>query len=284
MNSAGFRPPPAPIVPAPIVTSEFEEYGQQFTFPTQPINAPISVYTTKRTWSSIDVYMSLPPGSTFQGPFLSELNPSLGVLIYATSRGVRSLVASGRIGLEDEASRGVGPKHVATARYYGGAIFDVQLMPRNQLVPGASLQVGLLASNAGNDEDPTIGSISMSRAGFVPGSGLETTVNTLIAEQEGSAFGDRYQLMALHGINTNAAARYLQVIDVNASGDPVAGVIPMFSFPLSPIGTPGSEIYIDQPMLRAWRFRRGLGVVVSSTPALVTLAAAGDIAFQAWYR
>ena len=112
MNSAGFRPPPAPIVPAPIVTSEFEEYGQQFTFPTQPINAPISVYTTKQTWSSIDVYMSLPPGSTFQGPFLSELNPSLGVLIYATSRGVRSLVASGRIGLEDEASRGVGPKHV----------------------------------------------------------------------------------------------------------------------------------------------------------------------------
>ncbi len=191
------NPPPLPPVVNDGVGDDYESAFRDVkanNVPTGTSGGVLTVYTTQRRWQAVDVYIA----TNHQA---ASVISWITVGIYAVTRGIRSLVASGRV-------RGAGVLttasfvRAATARVQADK-FEIALSrtglpqdPANMLV-----QVAVVASDEANTNEaesvdgatPTDTSMSITAVGF---SG-ETAIPG--------------EFVALSAINNSGAARYLQL-------------------------------------------------------------------------
>jgi len=116
--------------------------------------ADISVYSMKRRWRGVDVYIAPndPTGGFFVGPFATNVEPSLAVLVFGVVAGQRILVGSGRLSLADVVTgRPILPKHVCSVHDVGAERFDVAIslvgMGPGTISATAAVQVNVFGSD-----------------------------------------------------------------------------------------------------------------------------------------
>jgi hypothetical protein len=292
MLGSGFRsvPPAPPPPPLPLV-GESETFSNPFDC-RQNAGQILPVYSTKRRWKAIDVYVQT-TGNFFLGPLAGTVYPAIGILVFAVVGSTRTLVGTGRLGIADA---GV-PTHVCSVHDVLADHFDVALDLSNlgngtfqTAAGGAVATVSVIASDQATTQADNVGVV----AAFAPGGGgggssipaMLGSVQALRLVWNGTTVTDaRFRI---HGIDAvgDVASRWLQLFDTTAPL--VNAQIPIFS-----IGVPHNagaiadnmpSPFVANPALRAYRFKFGIGVAVSSTPRTLTLAGANEVAYQVWYR
>lgn len=261
-------PPPPPVV-ADGVGDGYESAMRTYPAEAIPIapnagTVPLSVYQTKKRWRAIDVYVA----SDYQGAAATDF---LTVAVYAIVRGVRTLVASGRmrpvLGLPTASAPG--PKRVCAVRVQSQVFEVVVQCSSAPNAAGQSVTIGVVATDEANGdeaEDEESGVISAS---------IALSAAASIAP---SAFTNRdfpYVPVALHAMTTAAAVRYLQFAAL-AAGATLA------SFRLEAGGT---LVVTDKTMLRRLAVMTSGGSPVfrqSSTPFVNTPTA--DVVYNWWFR
>lgn len=278
---------PAPAAPPPPqqtdsgIASGYETFTKEYFCSDLPIvaaagNAPMTVYQTKARWKALDVYALT--------DFAPVGNPSQAFIsfgIYAISRGLRSLVATGRI---RGGSLGLPGQRVASARVVCDR-FEV-VMQRTNITMAApttmKVSVSIVASDSGDSESiedlAGLGAGQPGDAGIIPVdvSGAPTLL-TLATPKAITVVQGQLPLVpvALHAVNTAGAVRYIQL---SSSG---GTTLASFSIPA------GESLIITDPRL----LRRYLSLQFatntisfrqSSTPIVNTPSA--DVNFAAWVR
>ena len=256
-----YEPPPRANPPPELaaiqgqISDTGEAYAQQFEW--KSTGGEFVVYTTRRQWRACDVYLSQPGA---QGP-----KSVFTVRVYALFvGGLRTLVATGRLGKFNAIGVGLPPKHpvwIAAARAQATR-FEVTV-EYAQGGPGSNagvVSVGVCASNEANDPPAWVGAVRCSHE-LVPA----------LTTQE---FPDP-ELVMVQGIVPVgiAAPRFLHVHDRDSTI--TAGLPPSFCFPLG-VGAGGGSFFLH------FRSQGLMTIQVSSTAAVTT--AVLDCLVQAMIR
>lgn len=240
-----------------------------------------TVYATRRRWSGVDVYVTT-NGTTFQGPFASNLYTSIVFLVFAVVGNNRTLVGSGRLSRDDASVGTAGTaKHVVSVRAAIASHFEV-VMSTNDLGGGtiaanAIANVAVVASDASNSGPKNLGVVPC----FC--SALTGEFPALISDvQIGRIFTAGSQVQQfVHGVNVANAGfgiRHLMLFDTTIPV--VNGQRPLWTAALAA----DTSLVVEDDLLAQYRFRFGLRVAISTTPTLLTLGAAGDLAYQVYFR
>ena len=228
-----------------------------------PKSAIVSVYKTRRPWRAVDVYVDLRE-AVFSNP-----GSVLSIFVWARMGGLRSLVATGRCRHNALAARAL---RLATVRGVLAESFEVEVGYNITEVQPQRLQVTTVASDDDAlTADDTEGAISVSNTDL-----MQSATSLVSAE----AFP---QIVAINAIPV-VAARFLHVHNQTA---PIAGRAPLFAFGLGSIAIPGAmlPLAVQNPIIRnRLLYPAGFAIAVSTTPLTTTLAAAGDVLYQAWFR
>ncbi len=240
-----------------------------------PLADPGIIASTKQQWRACDVYVSVQPSA-------ASINGTLSFFVFAVARGVRTLVASGRLSLspfsgEAAAPSPTAPVWVAAARC-GASSFEVVGAFSNthaDLNPSAvNMTIAVIASNVDAPAPEDVGALPMGLAvGQLTGPlgklGLITVVGQTLPRQ--------LQLLGVCAVNGAAAARFLHVHDTTDGAIALGGLTPLWIYPMG--AAIGAGI-VD----RSFRYRAqgALQLVCSSTLSTTTIVA--DCALQAWVR
>lgn len=223
-----------------------------------PLGTP--VYSTKKKWQGIDVHVAM------TGFAAAGLAPHIIIAIFAVTRGVRTLVASGRTIV-------TAGRRIASARVICDS-FDVVVARVTAPLGGVGdVTISTVASNeCVEDDNPLEGSVTAQ--------GGPQLVNTQFTGPGTSGVAlVPPELCFINADNNSGAARWYMVFD-QAAG-PVVGDRPRLSFAM-PIA---STLYIDQPGLRALRYVSGLFAGPSTTGGTYTPPGAfPDIFHQVMFR
>lgn len=256
-------PMPPAITAGGLLTSTLESQSATFSLDSdQPHPATLRL---EKSWQACDVFVSLesPPSAASQ-------NAPIRIYVFAvTQASGRTLVASGNVRPFDVAGSlgtAVSPKWAAAARSEG-QFYEVQVEWLPTIANGVKPKATITVVGSNNTATPPsdVGSIQ-----FFGTDSLIWSSNTLMP------FMPRARLGALEAFTTaNAAARYLQVFDLQ--GIPAPGSVPIASFALPPaggVGLPGPTLVIPDVGYRA---RNALCLRTSSTPDTLTNSVAGDV-------
>jgi len=247
------------------------DYEGAWTRVIAPSNGSTTVFRTSRRWRGIDVFIAKP---TFDSPGAETL---ARIKIFAVIEGMdRVLVATGIyrhpvVAANIPPSRWVCGARVACDR------FEVELsynaVPLN---PGVDmLDVGVIAS------DELVSLETIAGAPFSSGPELLTFD---VRRAPALAAGDPgYEIVSVHATRAAAAApRWLHIHDSN---DPTGAAIlaqnPVFSFGLPAVG---DTVFDASELLRTYRFKSGIVAAISTNGANTVLGAAGDLAWQVFFR
>lgn len=263
-------PPVTPVAPSPapavtaggLLTPNLE--SQSATFSLDSDQQHPATLRLEKSWQACDVFVSLesPPSAASQ-------NAPIRIYVFAVTQATgRTLVASGNVRPFDVATLGtaVSPKWAAAARSEG-QFYEVQVEWLPTIANGVKPKATVTVVGSNNTATPPsdVGSIQ-----FFGTDSLIWSSNTLMP------FMPRARLGALEAFTTaNAAARYLQVFDLQ--GIPAPGAVPIASFALPPgsgVGLPGPTLVIPDVGYRA---RNALCIRASSTPDTLTNSIAGDV-------
>lgn len=263
-------PPVTPVAPSPapaitaggLLTSTLESQSATFTLDSDQQHP--ATLRLEKSWQACDVFVSLesPPSAASQ-------NAPIRIYVFAVTQATgRTLVASGNVRPFDVATLGtpVSPKWAAAARSEG-QFYEVQVEWLPTIANGVKPKATVTVVGSNNTATPPsdVGSIQ-----FFGTDSLIWSSNTLMP------FMPRARLGALEAFTTaNAAARYLQVFDLQ--GIPAPGAVPIASFALPPssgVGLPGPTLVIPDVGYRA---RNALCIRASSTPDTLTNSIAGDV-------
>lgn len=266
-------PPPKGLDPTPQTSAAARREIKNFSLVDPPSGlSEILLFTFDSPWRGCDVYL-YPPATIFQA-----FQGFARVKIYAVSDVGRALVASGMyapaitppggIGLTPSGAiwiagvRGIAQRFEVTCALSGAIITPGTV--------GNTLQAVGIASDEATTIPREVGESRLAAAGLItgaclPGNGagsddkLAMLVTKIVAGNTAPAF--RY--LQLHAAATVAGASVLTLRDVIA--------IP-----------PGQTVVVDQPMGRYTQ--SGLVAIVSTTPQILTAAAAGDVVYEVWGR
>lgn len=269
----GYEPPEAEASPARAADAAQEaRQDQEFkattiALPANGVGAPgtpqeVSVYKTIAPWCAVDVYITPNPPT---GGYSTA--GCISVFIYAVTKGMRTLVASGRYAVGAGATplpfaprwvagvRSVAASYEVTVHFtqFGGA----------PVVVGA-VDVSIAASNEAVDAPTDIGAELAGQCFLSSGGGGSGGIGVNIA---GVQIPPHLEVLTVRGVNGAAAARYLMLFDSNAVV-PANGDAPLMSWPLGDLageGLGGQRI--------GYRAKLRPQLVVSSTPLTLTLAA-----------
>ena len=237
-----------------------------------PLNGPPSaVYSTTRRWRAIDVWISTDYFNTLDTDFLT-------VQVFAVTQGVRSLVASGRT---RATTQDVGGVLICSVRQEADR-FDVTIGRVGGPAGANSATQQATVTVVASDESDSIADNFIGAITPLPGG------PTGFASFFTLARGCPPELLALYGANTVAAGagsnRYLQVFD--GATTPGNGTTAL----LSVLVPAGETRFIDAAGLGivtprgGRRFRTGLVVATSTTPATLTLTGGAELIFNYWFR
>ncbi len=260
---------------APVVASDFEAATVQIGITS---NQEIPVYSTKKRWRAVDVYVTL-PGTFFQGPFISDLNPVVAIYVFAVVGSTRTLVGSGRLTREDQGiAKHVVSVHHALAEHFD-VVFSAVSIGAGTIVGTRVVDVSILASDQAATPRPNVGVVPMLKvsAGQVAPIGsvqILKEIPSLVAPTQGAV-----QIVGVYASNIVGAARFLHLFDQGAAV--VNTQTPLFEFAVPP-GAPGG--YYESPGLSSFLFRNGVVAAISTTPRVLTLGAANDIDYQLYFR
>lgn len=228
-----------------------------------------SVYITERRWSGCDVYLEL--GPPFAPAIIVEAR--LTVRVYAIGAGGgRTLVATGRHVSENS----TGTQGVWICAVRGGAErFEVTLTSTDYASSVSYANVRVFAANDLPPADPIVGTVSFQPLGEI------STANQLARNDTSSK---NARIVGIQATQLVAGPRYLLIVDTQSAAL-VGGESPTFSFGFvagvgQPIRMPPN---IDR-LFASRGFQSGIGVAISSTGNVVTLGAAGDVAWSVWFR
>jgi hypothetical protein len=247
-----------------------------------PRSKQVSVYTTQRRWRAIDVYVQT-----------SEANPAAGIIggqsavsgnlltvfVYAINRGMRTVIASGRRYIYDDANVPPWPLHIAAARALAER-FEVVTHLRQAAAAGnlaGTISVSVLASDESTEPRANVGAFMANGAQALSG---------LVFGGAGSTLAPApFELLAISAVNDAGAGapRWVHVYDTTNVANDVTlnGSFPLFAYALPEEGTSeGQPLIIDTSALP--KFVYGPRVVASSTPGATT--AAGDVFLNAMVR
>jgi hypothetical protein len=251
----------------------------------------VSVYSTKRRWTAIDVYVQT-CANFFQGPFVSDELPAIGVLVFAVIGSTRTLVRTGRLWLNEQGTaKLVCSVHDVLAEHFD-VMLDLSSVGAGTLVAASSstgpaqATVSIVASDAATSQRDNAGVVPAfcsSVGGEFPA--MIASVQQVRLLTAAAPTLARFELVGLDAVS-DVAGRWLHIYDQTAAV--VNGQRPIFA-----IGVPHNAGAIADNMpspfvvneaLRAFRFRFGIRIAVSSTPRTTTPAAANEVAYQVWYR
>jgi hypothetical protein len=255
-KGVGAQPAPPPPA-APILTDRLEATAQVIDLPKSAI---VSIYKTKRPWRALDVLVDL-RSAAFSSP-----GSVLSVFVWAISAGQRSLVASGRCRQSNIAAR---PVRLATVRSVLAETFEVEVGYNVTEPQPQRITVTAVGSDDETPTEDTEGAITISTTNL-----MQSATSIVTAE----AFPE---LVAINAVPI-VAARFLHIHNQTTA---LPGRAPLFCFPLGPIASAGNPILPLHPILRnRLLYPAGFGLAISTTPLTTTLAAAGDVLYQAWFR
>lgn len=240
-----------------------------------------TVYATKRRWSGVDVYVTT-NGTTFQGPFGSNLYTSIVFLVFAVVGNNRTLVGSGRLSRDDASVGTPGTaKHVVSVRAAIASNFEV-VMSTNDLGGGtiaanAIANVAVVASDEANSGKKNLGVVPCYC------SALTGEFPALIGDvqiRRNPAAGSQVQ-QYVHGVNVANAGfgiRHLMLFDSSIAV--VNGQRPLWTVALAA----DTSVAIEDDLLAQYRFRFGIVAAISTTPTLLTLGSVDELAYQLYFR
>lgn len=248
--------PPLPLIVNDGVGDDYESAYREV----KSVNVPggtggnvLSVYTTQRRWQAVDVYIATNHQAASVVSWIS-------VAIYAITRGVRTLVATGRVrGGSANASTFI---RTASARVQADK-FEIALSRTGtpQDPAAMNVQVAIVASDHADTNE------AESVDGITPANTTLTIASTGVASEVAIAF----EPVVITAVNNSGAVRYIQL--ATAIGNPT-----LLTWALA-IGE-GLQ-YSDQTVLR--RFRGSdLLIRESSTPFAYT--ATTDCPKQFFFR
>lgn len=274
-------PPPPPALDSGLADG-YETFTKEYFCSDLPIvaaagNAPMSVYATKSRWKAIDVY-----GLTDFAPVGNPSQAFITIGIYAIARGLRSLVASGRI---RGGTLGLPAQRIASARCVCDR-FEVVAQRTNIVMANPAAMKVSLSVIASDHADTESGETTEGLGANQPGNGGIIPVDvsgapTLLTLATPKAITVNQgqiplQPYAIHAVNTSAALRYIQISDVGGGTTLASFAIP-----------PGESLIVTDPrLLRRFMSLQFAGNTIafrqSSTPIANTASA--DVNFAAWVR
>lgn len=256
----------------PLLTGECETY---VVASNAPLASPGLVASTTKQWKACDVYVSVQPSAP-------SINGTLSFFVFAVTRGVRALVASGRLSLSPQSGEAAAPSPtspvwVAAARA-PATTFEVVCSYANTHAdlnpPAVNMSIAVIASNTEIPAPEDVGALPMGLAcgtliGQVGKLGLITVVGQTLPMQ--------MKLLGVAAASNAAAPRFLHVHDTTDGTVNVNGLVPLWCYPMG--AAIGAGI-VD----RSFRYRaqRALQIVGSSTFNATTLV--NDCALQAWVQ
>lgn len=251
--------PAGNVVPV-LGDSEVGQLVLQFPHGSNTMPSPeLPVFSTKRQWTSIDVYVN--PQATAQSVAANQL---LTIWIYARILDVRVLVASGRLAFSGTAANLVQwttPIYMAAARM-AATSFEVTaswVIPGPQTPTDGKVNVTCVASNTPNEPPPNVGMIF----GTLPFLGA-TALNSP------RPFRPEICAVTCDAISNNPGVpTWLHIHDVSAPTTGLAqnGRVPTICYALQTLATGGLGL-VDR--LIRWRPRGFALFMLSSTAATST--------------
>lgn len=238
-----------------------------------------SAGSTSQLWHGIDVYVDLSSYFVTGG---AVGNAFVTCAVYAISKGVRVLVGTGR-------SRAIGalaPVHIAAVRVPIAERFEVFVgcdSVTGLLTPGSgqpqpSINVVFIAASGAPNyaDDSSVGVIPLINQAQI----LPIMTSAAVQAAVASALAS-FNFVGLNAISTVATPRYVQLFDAAVQG-PGAGAPPkaMWGLPAA-----GSTIYgSDTKLMHALGRMANPLIAISTTAALYTAAAAGDVVYQGFFK
>ena len=277
MQPAIYVPPPAEIAPPPpppTVGGDDSYESSRVELAAWPGSVPQTVYTTKRRWRRLDVYVQPtdqnPAAGIVGGQFNFSSGLVLSVFIFAVNNGIRTCVASGRRIIFDY---GATPRPFVSLIASTAVVaerFEVVTSFRKPAV-AAELAGGLLFNVIGSNE---AGEPNRETGVAVTGAFSSITSYAAGAVAQVAPF-ELVRLSVANGAGVGVA-RWLHVHDTLSIGS-LAGLVPMISVPVSDDGGPPTVLDMHGTF-----FVKAPRIVTSST-ALTTTETA-DCAITAWVR
>lgn len=243
----------------------------------------VNAYATQKQWRCLDVYLDL---SQFQ---VQSPNVGIGFVtcaIYAVTKGMRTLVATGRTrSLALPGAIRIASVRLAIAERLEvvvGSDYNAQQVTPTPNFPAPSITVAVIATDNANAyaDDESFGIIGMSNQTY------NQFANGGMPMYAGGPFNAILSTIPLACIGvdavcTVASPRFLQLYPVNSPGA-VGTTPPAACWGLPAIGSTifGTESKIFGALLRstAWI------AAISTSAVQYTAAATGDVVFQAWFR
>ncbi len=240
-----------------------------------PLADPGLIASTSKLWRACDVYVTVQPSA-------ASINGTLSFFIFAVTRGVRALVASGRISLSPQSGEAAAPSPTApvwvAAARCGASSFEVVGTFSNthaDLNPSVvNMTISVIASNVDAPPQEDVGALPMGLAcGQLTGPLGKLGLITVV----GQTLPLRMKLLGVCAVNGAAAARFLHVHDTTDGTVALGGLTPLWIYPMG--AAIGAGI-VD----RSFRYRAqgALQIVPSSTLSTTTIVA--DCALQAWVQ
>lgn len=248
-----------------------EEWGQTVTLLSRGTGAPglppeASLFTTEGSWRGVDVYvLPVPPAAGFSSA------GCISIFIYAITKGVRTLVASGRYAVPAGAAPLLPPTWVAGAR---SIVAKYEVTTQWTQSSAAAFVVGqvavaIVASDECVDLPEELG------AELAGGCYLQASVATgLGVNIAGVQIPNHLELVKVRAVNGSAAPRYLQLHDTNLVIPPL-GSVPIMEWPLGP----GAGYGLEETRVR-YRSKNRIQLVQSSTLNSLTVQVDGSISAE----
>ena len=94
----------------------------------------------------------------------------------------------------------------------------------------------------------------------------------------------RPRVIGVQALNVTAPAanRHLMIFDLNVA--PVNGQRPALAWDIPSGAGLSTSVSDANQALRSWPFHLGIATAISTTAGTLTLAAAGDISYQVWFK
>lgn len=276
--SSGAGAEPLPTVqpaasPAPSSSSLVTEAGETITVEcANLLQLTEAIAATTRPWRSLDVFVSVSAPSVAAA--------ALSIFVYAVNKGVRALVASGRVPFQ-VLSGTVGaksinaPKWVVAVRGVVAESFEVVAVYQQNGAfgqPVTRAQITVAASNTSGAPPSSVGVVPMGP--LLNNTGLATSLGM---QGVNGYSPPLLELVSLQAINGSAAARYLHLHDTASGLTPTNGFAPLMAWKMG--ASNGDGIAVDRIHYRA---RGVLQLIPSST--LLTTTNVVDCAVSALVR
>ena len=249
--------PPLPAIVADGVGDDYESALRTFEIreiPVSGLDGPLSVYATQKRWRAVDVYIATTAAGAGGTPYLE-------IGIFAIAKGVRSLVATGR--MRGDAA-GVF-RRIAAARVVADRFEVVIQKTAAMATPLAPVQIAIVASDEANEPDTD------QLEGSIPAAPLGALTALAVI---GISAAPQIAVMpvAIHAVNEAAADRYIQFATALAGATRASWLVPSL----------GTLIFTDEEFLQQFRTFGDLVFRQSSTPFVDTPS--GDVRFMFWFR